>query len=57
MFSKKSEDKNPLVLTECPESLPPLKDGATFGDSNLKLIEVAGVYHACRSAAMAGVKK
>ena len=57
-FTKKpTEDKNPLLLTECPAELPPLKDGATFGDSNLKLIEVAGIYHACRNAATAGVKK
>ena len=53
---KKSEDKNPLVVTECPETLPPLKDNATFGDSNLKLIEVAGIYHSCRKAALTGTK-
>lgn len=57
MFSKKSEDKNPLLTTECPAELPALKDGATFGDSNLKIIEIAGAYHACRKAALTGEKK
>lgn len=57
-FAKKpAEDKNPLLTTECPAELPPIKEGATFGDSNLKLIEVAGIYHACRQAATAGVKR
>lgn len=54
---KKAEDKNPLIRTECPETLPPLRDGATFGDSNLKIVEVAGIYFACRKAALTGVTK
>lgn len=55
-FSKKpSEDKNPLLSTECPVELPALNSD-TFGAADLKLIEVAGIYHACRKAAISGTK-
>lgn len=56
LFSKKSDDRNPLCKTECPAELPPLtKD--TFGDADLKLIEWAGIYHKCRTACQAGTEK
>lgn len=49
-FQKKPVESNPLISTECPAELPPLKDD-TFGATTMKLSEVAGIYHACRAAA------
>ena len=46
-------DNNPLLATECPEQLPELTDN-TFGGTTEKLVEVAGIYHRCRRAALAG---
>jgi hypothetical protein len=39
------------VIASCPE-LTPLA-GDSFGETTLKLIEVAGIYHRCRAAALA----
>jgi hypothetical protein len=41
-----------LVIASCPE-LTPLNDGS-FGATTTKLVEVAGIYYACREAALAG---
>lgn len=49
-FQKKPVESNPLIATECPAELPPLKDD-TFGATTMKLSEVAGIYHTCRAAA------
>lgn len=41
------------MVSSCPE-LTPLPPGAnTFGDTTLKLVEVAGQYRKCRAAALA----
>lgn len=40
----------PLVVASCPP-LTPLA-GESFGDTTVKLIEVAGQYHECRCAAL-----
>ena len=42
----------PLVVSSCPE-LTPLADDS-FGTIARKLVEVAGIYHECREAALAG---
>jgi hypothetical protein len=42
---------SPLVLQNCPKELPPLTDN-TFGATTMKLIEVSGIYHKCREAAV-----
>ena len=39
------------MLATCP-SLVPLT-GPDFGETTMKLIDVAGLYHACRNAALA----
>lgn len=53
-FPKKtSEDKNPLVTTECPSTLPELTD-PTFGGTVQKMVEWANVYFKCRAAATVG---
>jgi hypothetical protein len=43
--------KNPLLVASCPP-LTPLTDDS-FGATTLKLVEVAGLYHRCREAALA----
>ena len=40
----------PFITAHCPP-LTPLA-GASFGDTTVKLIEVAGQYHECRCAAL-----
>lgn len=45
---------DPLVVALCPE-LTPLTDD-TFGGTTMKLLEVAGIYHECRTAALMGKK-
>lgn len=47
---------NPLVIQNCPKDLGELPEGATFGDTTLKLVEVAKQYHKCREAALADSK-
>lgn len=42
---------NPVAVAACPASLPPLTDD-TFGATVAKLVEVAGIYHKCRAAAV-----
>ena len=42
---------NPLIAASCPD-LTPLTDDS-FGATTLKLIEVAGIYYRCRTAALA----
>lgn len=44
---------DPLVVASCPD-LTPLEDD-TFGATTRKLVEVAGLYHQCRAAALGGV--
>lgn len=39
------------MTASCPKQLPPLVDD-TFEATTLKLVEVAGIYHACRRAAL-----
>lgn len=56
MFQKRSEDKNPLVVTECPATLEELND-PSFGATVQLMVKWANQYHSCRSAALAGVKK
>lgn len=46
-------DPEPLVIASCPPSLGPLADDS-FGATTEKLGQVAGIYHRCRAAAMAG---
>ena len=45
---------NPLLTVSCPP-LTPLADDS-FGATTVKLIEVAGIYHRCRAAALAHSK-
>lgn len=45
---------NPLITANCPVALPLLTDD-TFGGTVSKLVEVTGIYHKCRAAAV-GVK-
>jgi hypothetical protein len=52
---------NPLIEAECPELCPLGADGKpscsapdTFGDTVLLVEELAGRYHRCRAAALAG---
>jgi len=52
---KKSDDKNPLILTECPATLPELTD-PSLGATDKLMIQWANIFHRCRSAATAGVK-
>lgn len=47
-----SPGPSPLVVASCPK-LTPLRDD-TFAATTEKLVEVAGIYYACRAAA--GVK-
>lgn len=47
-----ADGPSPLVQASCPQ-LTPLSDD-TFAATSLKLIEVAGIYHECRAAALAG---
>jgi len=42
---------NPVAVSSCPERLPPLVDD-TFGATVNKLVEVTGIYHKCRAAAV-----
>lgn len=49
--TRPSSAANPLLAVSCPP-LTPLADD-TFGATTLKLIEVAGIYHRCRTAALA----
>jgi hypothetical protein len=44
------------MLTACPEKLTELSDD-TFGATVSKLVEVAGIYYECRTAAFAGVQE
>lgn len=53
-FPKRTaDDKNPLILTECPSTLPELTD-PTFGGTVQKMVEWANIYFNCRAAATAG---
>jgi hypothetical protein len=45
---------DPLVVANCPP-LAPLQDDS-FGATTAKLVEVAGIYHKCRAAALKGSK-
>lgn len=51
----KPEAGNPVAVASCPEKLPALV-GDTFGDTAAKLIEVAGIYFKCRTAAVGAEK-
>ena len=51
----KLDPGNPVAIAACPEALPALV-GDTFGDTAAKLVEVAGIYHKCRQAAVGGQK-
>lgn len=42
---------NPLVIANCPENLGKLDD-PSFGATAEKLVQVAGIYYKCRTAAM-----
>lgn len=42
---------NPLAIAYCPERLSVLTDDS-FGATASKLVEVAGIYHKCRAAAI-----
>jgi hypothetical protein len=42
---------NPVAVASCPERLPPQVND-TFGGTVEKLVEVAGIYHKCRAAAV-----
>lgn len=44
-----------LVKVACPQ-LTPLSD-SSFGATTAKLVEIAGQYNICRTAALAGVKR
>jgi len=44
--------QDPLIVASCPD-LTPLSDNS-FGATTAKVIEIAGIYYACRAAA--GVK-
>lgn len=46
---------SPLAIALCPE-LTPLND-TSFGATTNKLVEVAGIYHECRTAALAEAKR
>ena len=43
---------NPLVVASCPPLSPLAPEQDTFGDTTLKLVEVAGQYRKCRAAAL-----
>ena len=43
---------NPLVVAACPPLSPLAPEQDTFGDTTLKLVEVAGQYRKCRAAAL-----
>lgn len=47
----KPDPGNPLAISSCPESLPPLSD-ESFGGTVKKLIEVTSIYFKCRTAAV-----
>lgn len=47
----KPDAGNPVAVASCPERLPSLVDD-TFGATVNKLVEVAGIYHKCRTAAV-----
>ena len=47
---------NPVAVASCPERLPALVDD-TFGATVNKLVEVAGIYHKCRAAAVGAVTR
>jgi len=47
---------NPVAVASCPERLPPLVDD-TFGATVNKLVEVTGIYHKCRVAAVGSTKE
>lgn len=42
---------NPIAVASCPATLPLLTDDS-FGATVTKLVEVAGIYHKCRAAAI-----
>lgn len=46
-------DNNPALLTECPEQLPAVTE-PSFGETVKRAVEWAGIYHACRRAALTG---
>ena len=53
--SRTDHRPNPLLTASCPD-LTPLADDS-FGGTTLKLIEVAGIYYRCRTAALAQVPR
>lgn len=53
---KPTEDKNPLLATECPVELQPVADD-TFGSTVKAAIAWANQYHNCRRAALTGTGK
>lgn len=56
-FTKKpTEDKNPLLATECPAELQPVSDDS-FGATVKAAIGWAQTYHNCRRAALTGAGK
>ena len=44
-----------LAVASCPPLTPLAED--SFGATTVKLIEVAGIYHRCRAAALAGQQR
>lgn len=44
---------DPLVVANCPKQLPTLQDDS-FGATTAMLVELAGIYHKCRAAAVKG---
>lgn len=49
-FPKRTDPGNALATTACPKELPPLTEDS-FGATTKKLVEVAGIYHQCATAA------